>query len=218
MTHNECIERHGLVEQIGELNLQLAESKRRETELQAGRRHTQEWYARHYGKLEVWARTHLPEPWVTEFFNCVANGTHDVRSSDYFRVDTAEGQLIMDQTRRAEDAENRVKTLEDEQNYAFIKLTADFDRRTDILNNHIAREKVLEKQVSELQVSKAGILVDLHRANQRISVSGAERNQLRSRIKTLEDVIRQTRYWQDHAKIKEILEQALATREPNGLT
>lgn len=77
----------------------------------SARKHTQEWYARHYGKLEQWARTRLPEPYVTEFFNCVANGTHDVCSSDYFRVDTAEGQLILDQTKRAEDAELELAKL-----------------------------------------------------------------------------------------------------------
>lgn len=90
-----------------------SEELQRENErLKSARKHTQEWYARHYGKLEDWARTRLPEPWVTEFFNCVANGTHDSHSDDYFRVDTAEGQLILDQTKRAEDAESRVKTLE----------------------------------------------------------------------------------------------------------
>lgn len=91
-----------------------SEELQRENErLKSARKHTQEWYARHYGKLEDWARTRLPEPWVTEFFNCVANGTYDSHSDDYFRVDTAEGQLILDQTKRAEDAESRIKALED---------------------------------------------------------------------------------------------------------
>jgi hypothetical protein len=35
---------------------------------------TRTWYAGRYGKLEDWARKHLPEPWVTEFFNILANG------------------------------------------------------------------------------------------------------------------------------------------------
>jgi hypothetical protein len=88
--------------------------------LKDARKHTQDWYARHYGKLHDWARKRLPEPWITEFFNCVANGTwgHEdigtpyvckagfsITPTNYLRTDTAEGQLLRDQTQRAEDAE-----------------------------------------------------------------------------------------------------------------
>jgi hypothetical protein len=82
--------------------------------LESARKHTQEWYACHYGKLEDWARKSLPEPWVTEVFNCIANGVSSANKSDYFRVDTAEGQLVMDQTKRAEDAEQERDRLREE--------------------------------------------------------------------------------------------------------
>jgi hypothetical protein len=84
------------------------------------RKHTQDWYAEHYGKLEDWARKILPEPWRTQFFNCIANGTYDavldvgepymsqvglITPSGYFRMDTAAEQLLRDQTIRVEEAE-----------------------------------------------------------------------------------------------------------------
>ena len=86
------------------------------------RAHTHEWYHAHYGKLEDWARKRLPEPWVTEFFNCVANGTwgHDdlgepymsqvgrIVPSGYFKMDSAAEQLLRDQTMRAEEAEMKL--------------------------------------------------------------------------------------------------------------
>ena len=86
------------------------------------REHTQDWYARHYGKVEDWARKRLPEPWRTEYFNCVANGTwgHDdvgepymsqvgrIVPSGYFKMDSAAEQLLRDQTTRAEIAESRL--------------------------------------------------------------------------------------------------------------
>lgn len=95
--------------------------------LEEARAHTHKWYARHYGKLEDWARKRLPEPWRNEFFSCVANGTwgHDdvgerymcnagfeVVPSGYIHMDDAKGQLIMDQTRRAEEAELRCEELQ----------------------------------------------------------------------------------------------------------
>jgi hypothetical protein len=100
-----------------------------ESELNIERRtHTQDWFGSHYGKLEDWARKVLPEPWRTQFFNCVANGTYDhsldvgkpyvcnagctIVPTNYFRMDTAEGQLIRDQTNRAELAELHVADLE----------------------------------------------------------------------------------------------------------
>lgn len=92
--------------------------------LQGRRRHTQEWYASHYGKLEDWARKILPEPWRRQFFNCIANGTYDhddvgeayicnagfrVVPSGYIHMDDAKGQLITDQTSRAEAAEQSLQ-------------------------------------------------------------------------------------------------------------
>lgn len=89
------------------------------------RKHTQDWYASHYGKLEDWARKRLPEPWRNEFFHCVANGTwgHDdlgepymsqvgrIVPSGYFKMDSATEQLLRDQTTRAENAELEIDRL-----------------------------------------------------------------------------------------------------------
>jgi hypothetical protein len=91
------------------------------------REHTWSWMTSHYGKLEDWARKQLPEPFKTEFFNCVANGTWSatldnappyicnagfvIRPSGYFRLKTAEEQLLFDQWKRAEDAEAEVERL-----------------------------------------------------------------------------------------------------------
>ncbi len=108
---------------IVELRKALDASQEEVERAQRARKFTQEWYARHYGKLEDWARKRLPEDWRHEFFNCVANGSwghkdlgetytavagFTVTPTNYFHVDTAEGQLIMDQTRRAEDAESEL--------------------------------------------------------------------------------------------------------------
>lgn len=54
------------------------------------------------------------------------------------------------------DAEGNYKVatllkLTEQQKTQLAELTADFDRRTDILNNHIAREKVLEERVKTLE-------------------------------------------------------------------
>jgi hypothetical protein len=118
-----------------ELEDQLAASqarnREREQESQRNverRKHTQNWYGSHYGKLEDWARKVLPEPWRNQFFSCVANGTYDhsldvgesyvcnagftIVPTNYFRMDTAEGQLIRDQTSRAELAEDSVALLQ----------------------------------------------------------------------------------------------------------
>jgi hypothetical protein len=89
--------------------------------------HTQEWYASHYGKLRDWARKVLPEPYRNQFFSCIANGTYDgmldvgepymckagfmVTPSGYMHMDDAKGQLVIDQTRRAEEAEAELSTL-----------------------------------------------------------------------------------------------------------
>jgi hypothetical protein len=83
------------------------------------RKHTQDWYAAHYGKVEDWARKRLPEPWRTEYFHCVANGTWGdddlgepymsrvgrIVPSGYFKMESAAEQLLRDQTTRAEQAE-----------------------------------------------------------------------------------------------------------------
>lgn len=98
----------------------LAEAQKEKERALGKRTHTVDWYAQHYGKLEDWARKRLPEDWRNEFFNCVANGLWGhadvgqpyeclgggrITPSNYFRMDTAEGQLIRDQTARAETAE-----------------------------------------------------------------------------------------------------------------
>jgi hypothetical protein len=91
------------------------------------REHTHDWYRRHYGKLHEWARKRLPEPWRTEFFNCIANGTwgHDdvgepymsqvgrIVPSGYFKMDDAAKQLLHDQTIRAEKAEYSLKEVKE---------------------------------------------------------------------------------------------------------
>jgi len=85
------------------------------------RRHTHEWYERHYGKLHDWARTVLPEEYRHQFFSCIANGLYDgmkdvgkpyrtvagfmVTPGGYFKMDTAQEQILFDQCVRAEDAE-----------------------------------------------------------------------------------------------------------------
>ncbi len=100
----------------------------------SARKSTQLWYAGRYGKLQDWARKILPEPWVDQFFSCIANGLYDwksdlgtpymsvgagmVQPSGYFKMDTAQEQILHDQTIRAERAEaelakerERIKTL-----------------------------------------------------------------------------------------------------------
>lgn len=92
------------------------------------RKSTHEWYAQHYAKLHDWARKILPDPYRNQFFFCVANGLWDVSKDrgekymavggfevhpgGYVTLKDAKGQLIVDQTRRAEDAEARVKAAE----------------------------------------------------------------------------------------------------------
>ena len=101
--------------------------KERAEKAEVSRKHTQQWYARHYGKLEDWARKILPEPWRTQFFSCVANGLWDcikdvgksyisvgcgeVTPSGYFVLDSAQAQLLYDQTGRAEKAEAELIAL-----------------------------------------------------------------------------------------------------------
>lgn len=107
------------LDQIKSLRAQLAEANAARECAEEKRKHTQKWYASHYGKLEDWARTRLPEKWSKEFFWCIANGTWGFKDngtpyhmadgskivpSNYFKMDTAERQLILDQTQRAEEA------------------------------------------------------------------------------------------------------------------
>jgi hypothetical protein len=100
------------VQQLRPLLDELLELRKENQRNIERRKHTQDWYARHYGKLEEWARTILPDPWANQFFNCIANGTHDyMKPGGYFRMDTAEGRIILDQTSRAENAESEVMEL-----------------------------------------------------------------------------------------------------------
>jgi hypothetical protein len=78
------------------------------------RQSTWDYIARHYGKVEDWARKQLPEPWRTEFFCCIANGTSTVSASDYFKMDSAEKQLYHDQCNRAESAERELEASREE--------------------------------------------------------------------------------------------------------
>lgn len=78
------------------------------------RKSTWDYIARHYGKVEDWARKQLPEPWKTQFFNCLANGTTTVSSSDYFRMETADKQLYHDACEHAESAERELAQVADD--------------------------------------------------------------------------------------------------------
>jgi hypothetical protein len=88
------------------------------------RQHTWDWYAAHYGKLEDWARKRLPEQWANEFFSCIANGTwghddvgpayrcqagFDVVPSGYVKFDSAQEQILHNQSVRAETAERELR-------------------------------------------------------------------------------------------------------------
>jgi hypothetical protein len=104
--------------------LLIAELKAENVKLQGRREHTQNWYASHYAKLHDWARKVLPEPYRNQFFSCVANGTYDamldcgepymcnagfmVTPSGYIHMDDAKGQIIREQTARAEKAEEEL--------------------------------------------------------------------------------------------------------------
>jgi hypothetical protein len=115
-------------QQLGQAAEELAkvreESAKEAEKLKSRRVHTQEWYASHYAKLQDWARKVLPEPYRNQFFSCIANGTYDVTldrgepymcnagfmvtPSGYIHMDDAKGQLILDQTHRAEEAESEL--------------------------------------------------------------------------------------------------------------
>jgi len=99
---------------VEELQQQVADQKK-------AREHTWQWISQHYGKLQDWARKILPEPWKSQFFGCLANGLYDpvadvgkpyicnagfeVVPGGYFKMPTAEYQLLCDQMKRAELAE-----------------------------------------------------------------------------------------------------------------
>src|SRR6185437_8039279 len=69
----------------------------------------------------------LPDPWRNQFFSCIANGLYDhakdvgepyickagfkVVPGGYFKLETAQQQILHDQTTRAEEAESRAETL-----------------------------------------------------------------------------------------------------------
>jgi uncharacterized small protein (DUF1192 family) len=125
-------------ERIAELGDEIARGSGR-------RKHTHEWYEKHYGKLHDWARKILPEPYRKQFFSCIANGlySHDdigkpykcmagfmVTPSGYFQMETAQEQILFDQCVRAEDAEaenaalrQRVEARTNERNVAMEVLT-----------------------------------------------------------------------------------------------
>lgn len=126
--YGEALERERvLLERIAKAEAECAEMKQ-EIERGPGRRkHTCDWYAEHYGKLHDWARNVLPEPYRNQFFSCIANGLYDaikdvgkpykvvagfmVTPGGYFKMDTAQNQILFDQCVRAEDAESELATL-----------------------------------------------------------------------------------------------------------
>lgn len=116
-----------LIERIAALEAELVQATAENERLTDGRKHTQKWYAEHYGKLQDWARMVLPEPWRTQFFSCVANGLYDavedvgkpyravggfmVTPGGYFQLPSAQEQVLFDQCVRAETAESERDTL-----------------------------------------------------------------------------------------------------------
>lgn len=105
---------------------EIEQLRKERDEAESGRKHTHDWYASHYGKLQDWARKRLPENWSYEFFSCIANGTWGIRDvgekyicnggfevepSGYIKFTTAQEQILHDQSRRAEVAESQLSTL-----------------------------------------------------------------------------------------------------------
>lgn len=107
-----------------------AENAQLKEEIERGpgrRKRTSDWYAEHYGKLHDWARNVLPEPYRHQFFSCIANGLYDaikdvgkpyravagfmVTPGGYFKMGTAQEQILFDQCVRAEDAEAELSAL-----------------------------------------------------------------------------------------------------------
>lgn len=118
-----------VAEQLSKVPTLEAALREKDEEIERGpgrRKHTQDWYAAHYGKLHDWARKRLPEPWRNEFFSCIANGTYSledrgepyvcnagftVTPSGYMKFDSAQEQILHDQSTRAENAEAELSTL-----------------------------------------------------------------------------------------------------------
>lgn len=113
--------------QIAELRAQVEQKDAEIVKLKSRREHTQKWYASHYAKLHDWARNRLPDPWRNEHFSCVANGTwgtadrgerymaaggFEVVPSGYIHMDDAKGILVIEQTARAEEAEEHAEKAE----------------------------------------------------------------------------------------------------------
>ena len=148
-----------------------AEIERLKEEIARGsgrRKHTHEWYERHYGKLHDWARTVLPEEYRQQFFNCVANGTygHDdlgkpykavggfiVTPGGYFKMDTAQEQILFDQCVRAEDAEAQLAAqtaLVERLRTALEKMCSDVNR-----SDYHARRTAFEQARAALVATRA---------------------------------------------------------------
>ena len=85
----------------------------------SARKHTWKWSETHYGKVHDWARKTLPEPYISEYFGCLANGLarwdehgksymckagFEITPGAYFTMGAQE-QLLFDQYDRAEKAE-----------------------------------------------------------------------------------------------------------------
>lgn len=106
---------------VDELVSEIVTARQQLAEANEARKRTQNWYAGRYGKLHDWARKMLPEPYLTQFFSCVANGLYDatkdigktyrcvagfdVTPSGYFVMDSASQQILHEQSIRAENAE-----------------------------------------------------------------------------------------------------------------
>jgi len=132
------------------------------------RKHTQDWYAAHYGKLEDWARKILPEPWRNQFFSCIANGTYGhedvgtpymcnagfmVTPSGYMKFDSAQEQILHDQCTRAENAEAALaqKTREcEEERQIGIGLAQQCGNAIARWNQCVEERDALKAQVEQL--------------------------------------------------------------------
>lgn len=172
------------------LSAQVADRDAEIEKLKSRRIHTQEWYARHYGKLEDWARKVLPDPHRTQFFNCIANGAYDhaldvgepyvakagfrVVPTNYFRMDTAEGQLILDQTQRAEDAEAELATAKSDLDMEVARLLKSQDLQieaTTQARNEAASESLWRKQAERERDALKSELVEIRAGRRHILTS-----------------------------------------------
>jgi chaperonin cofactor prefoldin len=125
------------------------------------------------------------------------------------RIAALEAQLAESQLRathwatKATEEAGENKPLRDQ----VQQLTADFDRRTDILNNHIAREKVLEARVAESGDALEGLA---HEVNGLLGLNGSG----------LRELIGNTNFAVLEYKLNEAFsvmhKQALAAKEPKA--